>query len=304
MESRILGIDHWYFTTQYASQRASSTFEVHLCLGLFHACFRRGSQTRESWKSISIGEECTFPLCTTSSIEEAGQSPRRSCSSNSYSSHLSQLKMTLPPSSRLADVTRDSALLMRPSSRSSRAQDTEEFSDDSSTLAEDAKLLEETPSPSSFFTRSRSPRRSVSHHRLVSVLFVLGLVSLSSLLTYAFATRHDQPRQSHQLLADDRKVLVLASYKDQNVNWLQNVPSELVHYLSPTQQESTRLTCLSPQLAHPTLHRRRPSLHLSQHSTQPRTRSNAVPHLHNRQLPLPPRVHRLRARPRTSMAPA
>jgi len=93
-------------------------------------------------------------------------------------------------------------------------------------LAEDAKLLSETSSLSSFFTRSRSPRRTVSYHRIVTLLSIIGLVVVTSLLTYALASRDLQGKDGNTGPVKGTKALVLASYHDQDVNWLDRVTPE------------------------------------------------------------------------------
>lgn len=110
-------------------------------------------------------------------------------------------------------------------SQSSRLPEPEEFDDDL-TLAEDAKLLSETSSLSSPFTRSRNPRRTVSYQRVSTTLLLIATVALSSLVTYAFVTQDTHVRHGNVSLTNDGKAVVLASYRDQDVSWLKDLSPE------------------------------------------------------------------------------
>lgn len=115
-------------------------------------------------------------------------------------------------------------------SRSSGQLDDEELDDDL-TLG----FLNETPSGSTIFTPGRNLRRDIAHHRIArivtdriaNVLLLTSLVMfaiLAGLFTYDHITRPAE--DGYAVAANGTKALVLASYHDQNVTWLNRVSPE------------------------------------------------------------------------------
>lgn len=117
-----------------------------------------------------------------------------------------------------------------PSSRSSGQLDDEELDDDL-TLG----FLNETPSGSVIFTPGRKLRRDIAYHRIArivddrirKVLLLTSLIMsaiLAGLLIYDHMTRPAE--DGYAVAANGTKALVLASYHDQDVTWLNRVSPE------------------------------------------------------------------------------